>query len=44
MTTLKLILSKTVEEEIEEIQLPLFDIIEHDEETWFTEAIKKLEE
>lgn len=48
MTELKLIKSKPVEEqikeELEEIQLGMFDIIEHDEDTWFTDAIADYEE
>jgi len=45
MTELKLIKSKPVEEqikeELEEIQLSMFDIIEHDDETWFVKMYKK---
>lgn len=45
MTELKLIKSKPVEEqlleEIEEIQLNMFDIIENNDENWFTREVKK---
>lgn len=51
MTKLTLIKSKSLDEQIEEelteIQLPLFEIIVHNddtEESWFREAIKHLEE
>jgi hypothetical protein len=48
MTTLTLIKSKPIneqiEEELEEIQLPLFDIEINEEGNWFTKAIEKLEE
>lgn len=36
--------SKSVEEEIEEIQLPLFDIIINEDGTWFEKTVRKLEE
>ena len=45
MKKLKLIKSKPIDEqikdEVKEIELPMFDIIENDEENWFTLAIKK---
>lgn len=48
MTKLTLINSKPIntelEEEMEEIGLPNFDIIVHEEETWFDEKIKEIEE
>jgi hypothetical protein len=48
MTELTLIKTKTAEEllleEIEEIQLGMFDIIENNNDNWFTDHIKKLEE
>lgn len=48
MTKLTLINSKPVneqiEEEIEEIQLPLFDIIVHEESTWFEDMITEQNE
>jgi hypothetical protein len=44
MTRLKLIPSKTVEEQIEEINLPNFEINENFDENWFTETIKQHEE
>ena len=43
MTKLTLVQSKSLEEEIEEVQLPLFDIVES-QGNWFTEQIKKQEE
>lgn len=44
MTKLYLIKSPTLEEELEEIQLPLFDIIIHEDENWIQKAIRELEE
>lgn len=47
MTKLTLIKSKSledIEDELKEIQLPLFDIIMNEDGTWFEKAIKKLEE
>jgi hypothetical protein len=48
MTKLTLLLSKPIEEQIEEeteeIQLPLFDIFMNEDGTWFHQAIEKLEE
>ena len=42
---LELVKKPTVEETIEEIQLPLFDLTIHEEdETWFQEALKQLED
>lgn len=35
---------KTIEEELEEIQLPLFDLFMNEDGTWFHEAVKKLED
>jgi hypothetical protein len=40
---LYLVPSKSVEEEIEEIQLPLFDIIVNEDGTWFEKEVSKLE-
>lgn len=44
MTKFRLIESKPLEEEIEEIELPTFDIIVHEEETWFERTIREIEE
>lgn len=45
MTQLTLVPTKSVEQEVEEIQLSFFDSIVHEEdETWFQEALKHLEE
>ena len=43
MTKLTLINSPTLEQELEEIQLPLFDIIVNPDGTWFTRAVEELE-
>jgi hypothetical protein len=40
---LTLIKSKSLDEELEEIEIPIFDIIVHDEETWFERMIDDLE-
>lgn len=46
MTKLTLIKSKPLDEQITDdfntIELPTFDIIEHEDETWFTEMIEEL--
>ena len=44
MTKFRLIESKSLEEEIEEIELPTFDIIVHEEETWFERAVRQIKE
>lgn len=44
MTTLTLIKNKSVEEEIEDIDLPNYDIIIHEVDTWFDDKIKEIEE
>lgn len=44
MTNIKLVPNKTTEQEIEEIELPTFDIIVHEEDTWFNDAIEQQEE
>lgn len=47
MTKLTILDSKLIEEEIEEeleeIQLPLFDIVMHEDGTWVQRAIEELE-
>jgi len=48
MANLELIKDKStreeIEDEVEEIQLPLFDITIHDDETWFQNMIKEINE
>lgn len=44
MTKLTLIESKSLEQELEEIELRTFDIIVHEKETWFERAIQQIEE
>lgn len=45
MANLTLISSKSTDEEtkeeLEEIELPFFDIIVHEDETWFTDLIEE---
>lgn len=43
MSKLKLVESKSLTEEIKEIELPEFDVVFHEDETWFTEAVKQHE-
>jgi hypothetical protein len=48
MTKLKLIKSKPLDEqlieEVKEIQLSMFDIIEHEDSTWFSEILEAMED
>lgn len=44
MAKLTLIESKPLEEELEEIELPTYDIIVHEDETWFERTIREIEE
>jgi hypothetical protein len=37
-------INKEIEEELEEIGLPNFDIIVHEDDTWFDDKIKEIEE
>ena len=43
MATFRLIESKSLEEEIEDIELPMYEIIVHEEETWFEKSIREIE-
>jgi hypothetical protein len=43
MPKFEVIKSKPLDEEIEEIQLSMFDIVEHEEEYWFHQMITNIE-
>lgn len=44
MTDIKIVPNRTIKEEIEEIGLPNFDIMIYEEESWFDEMIKEIEQ
>ena len=44
MSKLKIVQGINIADEIEEINLPMFDFEENTEENWFTKAIKQHEE
>jgi hypothetical protein len=44
MSNVKSILDKRIENKLKEIELPDFDINVTEEDTWFTEALKQIED